>query len=322
VKVLITGMDGFIGRRIRHRLLGSGWEVVGLSDGPAAGKMPSLFKGSITDFHTLRDIFKQERPEACIHLAGLAHADVNRNKLEEVRQVNVTGALNVARAAAESGVEQFVFFSSAKVYGDKTPAIGLDEDDTPKPGGIYAMLKYEAEQGLVEFARKGDLGVVIVRPVAVFGQGDSKGNYARLIRAVRNGVFPVIDGGRARRSVAYLERVAERVDRILGPSFISGQTYVFSDGSFELIEILESVRRATGMGVFPSVPLWLAKTGGTLVDWILKNTTGKEGTAKAALARMTDDFVVRAHHYDADFGRLAPFDLNVAIAETCGSAKQ
>jgi nucleoside-diphosphate-sugar epimerase len=210
-----------------------------------------------------------------------------------------------------------MFFSSAKVYADSTSPAGLDEDAEPRPIGIYATLKYEAELELAKMARKGELGVVVVRPVAVFGPGDSKGNYARLIRAVRKGVFPVIGGGRARRSIAYLDQVAERVDRILGPSFVSGQTYVFSDGVFELREILESVRRATGTGIFPSVPVRLAKAGGALVDWICEKTTGKEGHAKEALARLTDDFVVRAHHYDSDFGQLAPFELDVAIAETC-----
>jgi nucleoside-diphosphate-sugar epimerase len=72
-----------------------------------------------------------------VHLAGLAHATVSREEMEMVRQVNVGGALNTARAAAEAGVEQFVFFSSAKVYGEKTSAGGCDEDDEPEPAGIY-----------------------------------------------------------------------------------------------------------------------------------------------------------------------------------------
>lgn len=301
---------------------GSGWDVVGFSNGPAAGKRPSLYKGSVTDLSGLRAVFNQERPNACVHLAGLAHASVGRDELETVRRVNVSGTLNAARAAAEAGVSQFVFFSSAKVYGEKTTETGLDEDDEPRPIGIYAELKYEAEQALAKMAGKGELGVVVVRPVAVFGRGDSEGNYARLIRAVRRGVFPVIGGGRARRSIAYLARVAERVDRILGPAFVSGQTYVFSDGAFELREILESVRRATGTAFFPSVPGWFAKAGGEFVDWIWENTTGKEGHAKEALARLTDNFVVRAHHYDSDFGRLEPFDLDLAMAETCASESQ
>jgi nucleoside-diphosphate-sugar epimerase len=317
MKVLITGMDGFIGNEISRRLRSSGWDVVGFSNGPAAGKSPSLYKGSVTDPDALRTVFGRERPNACVHLAGLAHATVSREDMEMVRQVNVEGALNTARAAAESGVTQFVFFSSAKVYGDKTPASGCDEDDEPKPAGIYAELKYEAEQALLHIAGKGDMGVVVVRPVAVLGRGDTKGNYARLIRAVRKGVFPLIGGGRARRSIAYLDRVAERIDRILGPAFVSGKTYVFSDGAFELREILESVRRATGYAFFPYVPVCVAETGGGLLDWVQQSTTGKEGHAKEALGRLIDHFVIRAHHYDSDFGPIGPFDLDLAMEAAC-----
>jgi UDP-glucose 4-epimerase len=174
----------------------------------------------------------------------------------------------------------------------------------------------------LEMARKGDLGVVVVRPVAIFGRGDNKGNYARLIRAVRRGIFPLIDGGRARRSIACLDRVAERVDRMLGPAFVSGRTYVFSDGTFELKEILNSVRRATGNAYFPYVPGLVARTCGGLLDWIGQITTGKEGHAKEALARLTDHFVIRAHRYDSDFGPIGPFDLDLAVAAACAFRDQ
>jgi UDP-glucose 4-epimerase len=312
-------MDGFIGIEIGRRLRNSGWEVLGFSNGPEAGAEPSFYKGSVNDAAALRAIFKRERPSACVHLAGLAHATVTPDEVESIRQVNVFGALNVASAAADAGVHQFVFFSTAKVYGETTPAEGIDEDSDPRPDGIYAELKYEAEQRLSEMALQKGMGLVIIRPVAVFGHGDSKGNYARLIRAVRRGVFPVIGGGHARRSIVYLDRVAERVDRILGPAFVSGKTYVFSDGTFELKEILKSIRRAIGTAFFPPIPEFLANAGGTAADWIWEKTSGKPGPAKPALARLTEHFVIRTHRYDSDFGPLEPFDLDQAFRTSCFS---
>jgi hypothetical protein len=109
-----------------------------------------------------------------------------------------------------------------------------------------------------------------------------------LIRAVRRGVFPLVVGGR-REALLYLDRVAERIDRIPGPAFVSGRTYVFSDGTFELRRSSESVRRATGHA-FPLCAGFGAKTGGGLSDWIRQITTGKEGHAKEALARLDRSF--------------------------------
>ncbi len=317
MKVLITGIDGFLGREISRRLRASGWDVAGFSNGPEAGSLPCLHRGSTVNFSELKAVFQQEKPDACVHLAGLAHAAVSRDQMEPVRQVNVTGTLNAARAAAESGTAKFLFFSSAKVYGEQTPATGLDEDDAPMPAGIYAELKYEAEQKLAEMAEKCGLSFVIIRPVAVFGRGDGKGNYARLIRAVRRGVFPIVDGGRTRRSIAHLDRVAERVDRILGSGFASGKIYTFSDGAFELKEILDSVRKATGRAFFPSVPGWFADAGGAVADRFWQTATGKEGFVKQSLSRLTGHFVIRTHRYDADFEPLEPFDLDRAMAEAC-----
>ncbi len=317
MKVLITGIDGFLGREISRRLRISGWAVAGFSNGPEAGSLPYLHRGSTINFSELKTVFQQEKPDVCIHLAGLAHAAVSRNQMELVRQVNVTGTLNVAKAAAESGTAQFLFFSSAKVYGEQTPATGLCEDEAPRPAGIYAELKYEAEQKLGELAEKCGLNFAIIRPVAVFGRGDSKGNYARLIQAVRRGVFPIVDGGSARRSIAHLDRVAERVKQILESGFSSGKIYVFSDGTFELKEILNSIRKATGKAFFPSVPGWFVEAGGALADRIWQTATGKEGSAKQTLSRLTNHFVIRTHRYDADYGLLEPFDLDRAVAETC-----
>lgn len=317
MKVLITGMDGFIGKDLSRQLSSSGWDVVGFSNGPEAGKLPGLYKGSVTNTEALREVFLRELPEACVHLAGLAHAVVRPEERETVRRVNVTGALNVAAAAADAGVQQFLFFSSAKVYGDTTPAAGFDEDDPPRPSGIYAELKYEAEQRLAEIAGKRGLGLVVVRPVAVLGPGDTKGNYARLIRAVKRGIFPLIGGGKAQRSIVYIKRVTERVDRILGSGFIPGRTYVFSDGTFELKEILRSMRRAAGPALLPYVPEHSAMFGGYCLDWVLRRTTGKPGNTRENLSRLTEHFVIRTHRYDSDFGALETFDLDRAIAETC-----
>jgi len=317
MKVLITGMDGFIGTAISRLLRCSGWDVVGFSNGPMAGKDPFFYKGSVTDLNALRVVFHREKPYACIHLAGLAHANVSYGEMERVRNVNVLGALNTARTAEEAGVKQFVYFSSAKVYGENTPEAGIDEDSEARPMGIYAEAKYCAERELTKITEKSEMGVVIIRPVAVFGSGDSRGNYARLIRAVRSGLFPLIDGGKARRSIAYLDRVAERVNRIIGSEFIPGRTYAFCDGTYELSEIVKSIRKATGYAYFPTVPYPLAKNTACVGDWLYKIALGKEAHMREALTRLTDHFVIRTHHFDADFGPLDSFDLDRAFVETC-----
>ena len=317
MKVLVTGLDGFIGKAVYRWLRRAGWEVVGFSVGPLAGRTPLVHRCSVTDFDAVKEVFAQERPQACIHLANLAHADVHPGDEPMIRHVNVDGTLNVARAAAAVGVEKLLYFSSAKVYGESTSAAGIDEDQPPNPVGIYSRLKLETEQALQELGKKGDIGVAFVRPVAVFGPSDSRSNYARLIRAARRGIFPVVDGGRARRSVVYLDRVAARVAQIIGPKFKAGHAYVLSDGAFEVREILKAIRRVTGFALFPSIPTLAARAAGTAVDKIWKLATGRDGPALKALARLTENFVVRAHRYDFEFGALPPFALNQAMEETC-----
>lgn len=319
MKVLITGIDGFIGNAIALRLRLSGAEVVGFSVGPMAGKSPSIHLCAVTDEKTVQEIFRREKPDACIHLAGRAHAVLAASELNEVRSVNVDGALIVARAAAETGVKKFIFFSSAKVYGEETTAEGVDEDAEPNPMGSYARFKLEAEHGLMEIEQESSMGVVCVRPVAVFGPGDVKGNYARMIRAIDRGFFPVVDKGRAKRSIAYLGRVAERVEHLLGPGFKSRKTYIFCDGTYKLKEIVQSIRMATGFGLTPSIPSWVASAGASGFDILWSRIRSRKGPMRPILDRITQHFVVRANHYDSDFGALPAFDLDHAILETCNA---
>jgi nucleoside-diphosphate-sugar epimerase len=89
------------------------------------------------------------------------------------------------------------------------------------PTADYAKLKFEAEQALVDMARKGSIGVVVVKPVAVFGRGDVRKLCPTDSRF--DGVFP-----RWRREAqkhCLSGSCSERIDRIVG-SFMSDDSVV------------------------------------------------------------------------------------------------
>jgi dTDP-4-dehydrorhamnose reductase len=58
----------------------------------------TTYNGSVTDLSALRAVSNQERPSACVHLAGLAHASVSRDELEVLRRISVSCTLNAAKA--------------------------------------------------------------------------------------------------------------------------------------------------------------------------------------------------------------------------------
>jgi nucleoside-diphosphate-sugar epimerase len=275
----------------------------------------------IADSQAVFSIFSREKPDLTIHLAAMAHADVGPEKEALVRRVNVDGSLNVAEAAEKYGGGKMLFFSSAKVLAETTSPEGIDEDSEPKPEGVYARLKREVEVELLERAKKGRLAATIVRPAAVIGRGDSKGNYAKIARAVQRGFFPLLDGGKARRSVVFLDRLAERVRAMIEKGMAPGEVFTLADGAFTLREIVDAMRFCTGYAWCPSAPSAAIERAVKLADALFRMKLSNSDVFHKVLTRFTADFVVDAHRWDERYGPLPELNLVEEMRRVCGTSE-
>ena len=147
------------------------------------------------------------------HVAGIAHSDngkITREKAKLYYDVNTKLTVRTAMKARKSGVKQFIFMSSAIVYGDSVP-IGKKKmitKNTPvKPANCYGDSKVKAEEGLKKL-EDDNFKVVILRPPMIYGKG-SKGNYPLMSKlAQKLPVFPYVDNC---RSMLYIENLMEFV---------------------------------------------------------------------------------------------------------------
>ena len=125
-RILITGANSFVGNNIiccsKYRDL----EEISLLD-----KKPEEinFKGI----------------DVVIHLAAIVHQS-KKIKEAEYFKINRDLCFRVAESAKKSGVNQFIFLSTVKVYGDNLPDSGtLNEDSPCLPADSYGKSKREAE---------------------------------------------------------------------------------------------------------------------------------------------------------------------------------
>ena len=151
--------------------------------------------------------------DSVFHVAGIAHSDSGKISEEKARlyySINTDLTIETAKKAKADGVKQFVFMSSAIVYGDSAP-IGRQKiitKDTPvSPSNCYGDSKVQAENGIRPLS--GDkFKVVILRPPMIYGKG-SKGNYPLLSKiAKKTPIFPYVDN---QRSMLYIENLCEFV---------------------------------------------------------------------------------------------------------------
>lgn len=197
-KVLITGAGSYIGTAVAGYL--ENW--------------PDDYRMETVDM--VGDGWKEKDFsgfDTVFHVAGIAHSDSGKIPPEKEAlyyAVNRDLTVQTAQKAKESGVKQFIFMSSAIVYGDSAP-IGKDKYITkntpPAPANCYGDSKLQAELGLQALESE-DFRVVILRPPMIYGPG-SKGNYPILSRlAGKLPAFPMVEN---RRSMLYIGNLTEFV---------------------------------------------------------------------------------------------------------------
>lgn len=194
-KILITGKDSYIGVSFENYIRqfdGYSVETVDMID-------DSWRNMSFAQY------------DVVFHVAGIAHSDFG--KISEERKsiyykVNTDLAIETAKKAKEEGVKQFVFMSSASVYGESAP-IGkikrITKDTQPSPANYYGDSKVQAEKGL-ELLKDGDFKIVVLRPPMIYGE-NCKGNYPTLSKfAKKLPAFPYVKN---ERSMLYVGNLTE-----------------------------------------------------------------------------------------------------------------
>ena len=196
-KVLITGANSYIGTSFENYVMQCHDYQIDTVD-----MIDSTWRDK--SFSEYNSVF---------HVAGIAHSDTGRVSEERKQfyyQINTDLTIETAKKAKADGVGQFIFMSSAIVYGDSAP-IGKPKRitrDTPvAPANFYGDSKVQAENGLLKLADE-SFHVVILRPPMIYGKG-SKGNYPQLSKfAQKLPLFPYIKN---ERSMLYIGNLTEFV---------------------------------------------------------------------------------------------------------------
>ena len=151
--------------------------------------------------------------DAVYHVAGIAHSDngkISPEKEKLYRSVNTDLTVETARKAKSDGVGQFVFMSSAIVYGE-SGRIGKPKVVTlatpTAPANCYGDSKVQAERGILPLSDDG-FRVCVLRPPMIYGKG-SRGNFPQLERfAKKLHFFPYVKN---QRSMLYIGNLVEFV---------------------------------------------------------------------------------------------------------------
>ncbi|MSP26077.1 MAG: NAD-dependent epimerase/dehydratase family protein [Myxococcales bacterium] len=182
MKLLVTGIAGFIGSHVAERLVGRGDTVVGLDNFDAfyARSMKErnvsslrghveIVDGDIGDRACLDALLQRGGFDAVLHLAALAGVRPSLRAPWRYQLVNVVGTSHVAEAMVAHGVGRLVFASSSSVYGNNTDVPYEESQRVDLPASPYAVSKRACELLLATLCDLFGLSASCLRYFTVYG---------------------------------------------------------------------------------------------------------------------------------------------------------
>ena len=226
MKVLVTGITGFVGSAVARTMRAAGWNVVGQSYQSDSREFPveKLPISSQTDWMTLlHDV------DLVIHCAACApRKGVNLN-LNDYLEINTKGTIALAQQSAAQGVKRFIFISSVKVNGETSQeGHPINQESIVAPEDDYGISKHKAEQALLEINKVSDMEVTIVRPPLVYGPGVNS-NFSTLLKLAAQKIPLPFGSVSNKRSLVFIDNLVDLIVTLTNHADVSGKTFFVSD---------------------------------------------------------------------------------------------
>jgi len=241
-RILITGINGFIGSHLAAALVKKGAIVYGLSKNTSSSK--KNLKANILNYSKLSDFVKKSKIQICFHLAAESIVESGQKNPHKTFKVNFDGALNVLECARINNLERTIIASTSHVYGrNRVPYF---EGYMPRPTRPYETSKACIDLLAQSYAESFNLPVLIPRFTNIYGPGDR--NFNRLIpktiRTVLSDKSPEMWGGEAKRDYLYIDDAINAFTVLAEVNFSKvGENRVFNFGSSNIISVKDLIKK-------------------------------------------------------------------------------
>lgn len=231
-RILITGAGSYIGTKVENWLK----------------QWPEEFQVDAID--TIDGHWKQadfSKYDVVYNVAGIAHVKAAAGEGPLYYAINRDMVIDIAKAAKEAGVKQFIHMSSMIVYKEVKTLEGkqIHKDTVPSPNGFYGDSKLQGEIGIRELDCP-SFKVCILRPPMIYGPG-CKGNFPRLVWLAQK--TPVFPAWHNKRSMLYIDNLCEFVKQVVLHE-VEGVVYPQNDAYADTVEIIRYYAKANGKRVW------------------------------------------------------------------------
>ncbi len=260
MKVLVTGVAGFIGMHCAERLLARGDEVVGVDnlspyysvelkkDRLARLKGLRFEQLDIADNEALRKLFRRGQFDAVLNLAAQAGVRYSLEHPEAYIQTNVVGFANLLECCRHHPPRHLVYASSSSVYGANTKLPWSETDSVDHPISLYAATKKSNELQAHVYSHLFGLHTTGLRFFTVYGPWGRPDMSAMIFaRAIMEGrPIPVFNHGDMSRDFTYIDDIVEGTLRVLDKPARYAIYNIGNHQPVKLLDYIATLERALG----------------------------------------------------------------------------
>lgn len=182
MRVLITGINGFVGSYLAEYLLASGgWDIYGV------GRSPTILLTDLQDHVTyhavdfssrdeIQTVLEQVKPDVIFHLAAQSNVHRSFAEPEETLVANIFPALHIFQSVVSLNQQPLILMiGSNEVYGRVQPEdLPVDEETPFRPVSPYAVSKVTQDMLAHQYMASHNLRTIRVRPFNHIGPRQSE----------------------------------------------------------------------------------------------------------------------------------------------------
>ncbi|MEK6589717.1 MAG: GDP-mannose 4,6-dehydratase [Nitrospinota bacterium] len=202
MRVLITGITGFVGFHLNEFLRKKGYEIFGTTFSGKTQVSENIILCDIRDPARIKEIVLKIRPHQIYHLSALSFSPDSIKNPKMTFDINFYGTMNLMEAAREGAPDSHILFvGSADEYGEVSSRYGPITEDCPlNPLSPYSVSKASADLLSSFYAKKYGMHIVRVRPFNHTGPGQRSefvcSDFARQIAEIECGMRdPILSTG-------------------------------------------------------------------------------------------------------------------------------
>ncbi|GAF85313.1 unnamed protein product [marine sediment metagenome] len=245
-KILITGVNGYLGSKIAEDLISKNYLILGidLSDSNIGylyqKKTFKFFKADITDIRSYPSDIK--KVDILIHCAALVHKRSKDLSRENYFKINHEGTKNIIYFLNKKKLKQIIFLSTVLVYGELAQNVLPDETTPVAPKEYYSQSKIAAENEIRKFAKKYEIPFTIFRLTPVYGKNFLL-NINKRVYLPKKIAFYKIGSGQQQISLCSVHNIIDVIANSINNHNYFNETFIIKDkNDYSINEIIFVMR--------------------------------------------------------------------------------